>query len=68
MGKYTTVGVVGYWEDEPERLCDYLVAMEEWDEVEDAEDEEIFFYMDGRPLKVGDVISEGFVVTEIEED
>jgi hypothetical protein len=35
---------------------------------EDAEDERIFFYMDDEPLKVGMIISDGFLVTHIEED
>ena len=30
-----------------------------------AEDERIFFYMDGYELQVGDIISDGFVIVEI---
>jgi hypothetical protein len=46
---------------------DVLVALGSWDEVEDADDERIFFYMDGEPLAVGTIISEDFVVTHIKE-
>lgn len=42
------------------------VALGSWDGVEDAEDEGIFFYMDGEPLELGMVISEGFLVTDID--
>lgn len=42
-----------------------LIAKGCWDEVEDADDERIFFYMDGYELQVGDIISDGFVIVEI---
>lgn len=42
------------------------IALDSWDEVEDAEDEAIFFYMDGQPLEVGSVLDDGFVIVEIE--
>jgi hypothetical protein len=45
-----------------------VVALEEWDGVEDAEDEGIFFYMDGEPLKVGAVVADNFVITEVYEE
>jgi len=66
MLKYKTVECEGYWEDEPDNIFSVTVALGEWDEVEDAEDEKIFFYMDGEPLKVGAIIADNFVVTEIE--
>jgi hypothetical protein len=43
------------------------IALGSWDEEEDHEDEGIFYYMDGQPLEVGMILSDGFVVTEIEE-
>jgi hypothetical protein len=68
MRKYQTVDCAGYWEDEPERiLYPVRIALGEWDGVEDLEDEDIFFYMDGEPLKVGAIVADSFVITEIEE-
>lgn len=46
---------------------DVTIALGSWDENEDAEDEQIFFYMDGQPLEVGMILGDGFVVTNIEE-
>lgn len=46
---------------------DVTIALDSWDESEDAEDEQIFFYMDGQPLEVGMILGDGFVVTNIEE-
>jgi hypothetical protein len=67
MPKYETKYCEGYWEDEPERLLyPVKIALGEWDEVEDLEDQEIFYYMDGEPLKRGMIISESFLVTAIE--
>ena len=67
--KYTIKLVCGYWIEEPARIINqFRVALEEWDSIEDAEDESIFFYMDGKPLEVGSIIAEGFVVTEISDD
>lgn len=69
MRKYKTVDCAGYWEDEPERiLYPIRIALGDWDGVEDLEDEEIFFYMDGEPLKVGAVVADSFIITEIEEE
>ena len=59
--------VTGYWKDEPQHVFTVKVALTEWNGIEDAEDEEIFYYMDNEPLVVGCTISEGFVVTSIEE-
>jgi len=68
--KYQTMNCVGFWlpTDPTAKTVDFLdvqIAKGDWDEIEDADDERIFFYMDGQPLKVGDIISDGFVVTEI---
>lgn len=65
--KYDTVIARGFWEGEPNRLFDMPVALGSWDGVADAEDEGIFYYMDGSPLTVGSVIAENFVVVEIDE-
>lgn len=46
---------------------DVKIALGSWDEEEDAEDESIFYYMDGEPLEIGVILSDGFVVTHIEE-
>ena len=43
------------------------IALGEWDEVEGMEDESIFFYMDHEPLQVGTPLTDGFIVTNIEE-
>ena len=65
--KYTIKTCSGYWDDEPDRLLSGVrVALESWDEVEDHEDESVFYYMDNQPLQVGSVIAESFTVTEIE--
>jgi hypothetical protein len=72
MAKYEVMNCRGFWlPDNPliqDRLHfqNVLIAMGDWDGVEDAEDERIFFYMDGVELHVGDIISEGFVVIEID--
>lgn len=44
------------------------IALGSWDEEEDEEDESIFYYMDGEPLEVGMILTDGFVVTRIEDD
>lgn len=46
---------------------DVTIALGSWDEIEDAEDERIFYYMDGEPLEVGTIVSDNFVVVRIEE-
>jgi len=65
MAKYTTVDCEGYFDDEPQNIYSVVVALEEWDGVEDAEDEGIFFYMDEEPLEVGAVVGDNFVITKI---
>lgn len=70
--KYQTMKCKGFWlPDSPlmqgkVHLQDVLIAKGDWDGEEDADDERIFFYMDGVELNVGDIISEGFVVIEID--
>jgi len=69
MPKYETITVDGYWDDShKEPRTGYVVALGSWDEVEDDEDQSIFYYMDGESLKIGDVIAGGFVVTAIDSD
>ena len=43
------------------------ISLDSWDGEEDAEDESIFHYMDGQPLEVGMILSDGFVVASVEE-
>ena len=71
--KYQTYECTGFWLDEHQyktkvNFMHVRVAKGEWDGEEDADDERIFYYMDGRELSVGDIISDGFVVIEIEEN
>jgi hypothetical protein len=70
--KYDTWKVRGFWLPTDQtaqsvNFQDVLVAKDDWDEIEDADDENIFFYMDGMELHRGDIISDGFVVIEIHE-
>lgn len=70
--KYDVMKCRGFWLPEEPTATDVyfvsvLIAKGSWDEIEDADDERIFFYMDGVELKEGNIISDGFVVTEIEE-
>jgi hypothetical protein len=68
MAKYATVDCEGYFDDEPQNIYSVVIALEEWDGVEDAEDEGIFFYMDEEPLEVGAVVGDNFVITKIYEE
>jgi hypothetical protein len=63
--KYKTVWCEGYWTDDPENILDVKIALGSWDEVEDLEDESIFYYMDDEPLQVGLVIADDFTITEV---
>jgi hypothetical protein len=71
--KYDVWKVRGFWlPDSPlmqgsVTFKDVLVAKGDWDGEEDEDDEQIFFYMDGMELHRGDIISDGFVVIEIED-
>jgi len=72
MPKYQTKNCTGFWlPDDPTifkvRFTDVKIALGSWDEEEDAEDQSIFFYMDDMPLEQGMVLSDGFVITSIEE-
>jgi hypothetical protein len=67
MGKYKTVYCDGYWDwDKDKTIYEVKIALDSWDEVEDEEDERIFYYMDGDPLRVGTVLTDGFVITNME--
>ena len=73
MPKYKTQYCTGFWlpDDPSAKYVDFMdvkIALDSWDEVEDHEDRSIFFYMDGEPLEVGLIISDGFVITNIEEN
>lgn len=63
--KAEIVTISGHWVDEPATTYIVRVSLGSWDEQEDARDSQIFYYTDGEPLKVGDVIASDFVVTEI---
>jgi len=68
--EYETMKCRGFWlPTDPTAktvgIMDVLIARGSWDEVEDADDERIFYYMDGAELQRGDIISDGFVVIEI---
>lgn len=70
--KYETMNCRGFYlpTDPLAKTVDFfdvVIAKGSWDEVEDAEDERIFYYMDGYDLAVGDIIADGFVITEISE-
>ena len=47
--KYQTITANGYWLDTKEPFTGMTVALGEWDGIEDAEDERIFYYLDGEP-------------------
>jgi hypothetical protein len=69
--KYDTIKATGFWlPDSPTEssvhFMDVIIATGSWDEIEDSDDERIFFYMDGKELNEGDIISEGFVIVEID--
>ena len=73
MTKYRTKNCTIFYlpEDPLARKVDFYdvrIALDSWDEEEDAEDESIFYYMDGEPLEVGMIVGEGFVITNIEEN
>ena len=54
----------GYWIDTKENFNGMVVSDGEWNGVEDAKDEQIFYYTDGEPV-VGD--HGEFVITFAEE-
>ena len=63
MSKYKTVVADGYWSDNKEKFCGMVVALGSWDGVEDAEDEKVFYYLDGL-APVGE--HQGFFITNVE--
>ena len=70
--KYDTYKCTGFWlpentDEQKINFMDVLVAKGDWDGIEDADDECVFFYMDGKELKRGDIIADEFVVIEIHE-
>ena len=73
MSKYKTKHCTGFWlpDDPSAKYVDFMdvwIALDSWDEEEDEEDASIFYYMDGTPLEVGTILSDGFVITNIEEN
>ena len=58
MPKLDTVRTVDFYQVD--------IALGSWDEVEDEEDQSIFFYMDGEPLELGLILDDGFVIVDIE--
>ena len=60
------ISVEGYWQDSPDTRYWVNVSLGSWDGYEDAKDRDIFYYMDGEPLNIGDVIADNFVVTNRE--
>lgn len=65
MKKQMIVHVRGHWIDDPATEYSVLVSLGSWDERETEEDRRIFYYTDGEPLNVGDVIASDFRVTAI---
>jgi hypothetical protein len=51
----------GYWKETKENFIGMVVSDQEWDGLEDAKDERIFYYTDGFPV-MGD--HGEFVITE----
>jgi hypothetical protein len=69
--KYQTKNCKGFYlpESPTASRVDFFwvdIALGAWDEVEDEEDRNIFFYMDGEPLEVGLILDDGFVIVDIE--
>ena len=54
--------VTGHYLDDPSNS---LVSLGHWEGKEDEQGGEIVYYMNGEPLKVGCMIDENFVITEI---
>ena len=63
--KQMIVNVRGHWLDLPTIEYSVLVSLGSWDGQETEEDRNIFYYTDGEPLSLGDVIAGDFRVTEI---
>ena len=62
--KYETILAYGYWLDTKEPFNGMVVALGSWDGIEDVEDLEISYYLDGaEPIGEHD----GFIITFYEE-
>lgn len=61
--KYETVTASGFWTGTGERFDGMVLALGSWDGEEDAEDEGIFYYLDGAPA-LGD--HGDFYIEEVE--
>lgn len=59
------VNVIGHWVDAPDTEYSVRVSLGSWDGQEDEADRNIFYYTDGAPFCVGDVIAGDFVITKI---
>lgn len=57
--------ISGHWLDEPDTTYTVLVSLGSWNNLEDYIDQKIFFYTDGDPIKVGDIVAGDFIITEI---
>ena len=59
--------IEGYFLDNPNHIHYVNISLGSWDGIENQADQDIFFYMDGEPLQVGEAIAGNFVVTSIED-
>ena len=64
MNKYNPIYVNGFWNDNGKPFFNMSVTEEVWDGVEDQDDQDIFYYMEGTPI-LGD--HGDFTITEIVE-
>lgn len=63
ISKYQKMVAHGHWNDTKEPFT-HVIALDSWDEVEDEEDEEIFYFFDGDE-PIGD--HGEFTITHLEE-
>jgi hypothetical protein len=61
----TVKKISGHWIDQPDAKYTVLVSLGSWNGIEDEADRNIFFYTDGEPIKVGDIVASDFVITRI---
>jgi hypothetical protein len=64
MSRY--IYAVGFFEDEPQNETEVIIDKGEWGGEADARDDDVFYYLCGDPLAVGDNLG-GFIVTSFEE-
>ena len=57
--------ISGHWIDQPATTYTVKVSLGSWNGIEDEADRNIFFYTDGEPINVGDIVASDFVVTAI---